>query len=110
MIADHAELLGSARRLALETVAAVEGVLEDPAPEVELVGFGGSSMDFMVRYWTDSRQASIRRTKDRVIEAIYDRFNAADIEFPFMVVTLDAYEGFRDALAGAGTRRRDAAG
>lgn len=96
--------LGEARALAMEVLEGVEGVVADPAPQVELVGFGGSSMDFHVRYWTDSRQASIRGVRDRVIESIYDRFNEAGIEFPFTVVTLDAYEGFAEALEGAGTR------
>lgn len=100
--------LGEARRLALATIVGVEGVLAEPAPEIELVGFGGSSMDFMVRYWTDSRQASVRHVKDRVIEAIYVAFNEAGIEFPFTVVTLDAYDGFKDAIAGAGSRRTSA--
>ena len=94
--------LSQARELALEVLADVDGVADDPAPEAELVGFGGSSMDFVLRYWTGSAQKEIRNTKDRVIQAIYDAFNDAGIEFPFSVVTLDAYDGFTDALRQAG--------
>lgn len=93
--------LSQARSLALETLAGVEGVVDDPAPEVELVGFGGSSMDFHVRYWTDSHQRSIRGVRDSVIEAIYVSYNDAGIEFPFSVVTLDAYDGLGDQLGRA---------
>ena len=99
--------LSQARSLALETLAGVDGVVDHPAPEVELVGFGGSSMDFHVRYWTDSRQRSIRGVRDSVIEAIYVTYNDAGIEFPFSVVTLDAYEGFGDQLGRAVRAGRD---
>ena len=97
--------LSQARELALEVLDGVEGVAADPAPEVELVGFGGSSMDFVLRYWTDAPQKAVRNTKDRVIQAIYDAFNEAGIEFPFSVVTLDAYDGFKDAMRLAGGGR-----
>lgn len=94
--------LGQARDLALEVLSAVDGVSSDPAPQAYLVGFGGSSMDFKLRYWTDSHQANIVKVQDSVIQAIYDAFNEAGIEFPFSVVTLDAYDGFKDAMRNAG--------
>lgn len=97
----YASDLSQARALALATLADVDGVVDEPAPEVELVGFGGSSMDFHVRYWTDSQQKAIRGVRDAVIEAIYVTYNEAGIEFPFSVVTLDAYEGFGDQLGRA---------
>lgn len=89
-----------ARALALAVLAEVDGVFTEPAPQVELVGFGASSMDFLVRYWTSSRQADIRGTKDRVIEALKLRFDEAGIGFPFQVVTLDASRSFSDAVQG----------
>ncbi len=90
--------LGRARELAMDVVAGTEGVLSTPAPQVELVGFGASSMDFMVRYWTSSRQAQVRATKDRVIQGIKEQFDAAGIGFPFQVITLDADDSFSSAL------------
>jgi small conductance mechanosensitive channel len=92
-----------ARELALEVLAEVPGVFSEPAPQVELVGFGASSMDFVVRYWTSSRQADIRGARDRVIEAIKLRFDEAGIEFPFQVVTLDADDSFARAMHGTRT-------
>lgn len=91
--------LGRARELAMDVLTGTAGVLPDPAPQVELVGFGASSMDFMVRYWSSSRQADIRGTKDRVIQGIKEAFDAAGIGFPFQVITLDADESFNQAFS-----------
>lgn len=92
--------LGRARDLAMDVLSGTDGVLAEPAPQVELVGFGASSMDFMVRYWTASRQAQVRATKDRVIQGIKERFDDAGIGFPFQVITLDADESFDRAVSG----------
>ena len=96
-----------ARRLALEVLDGVDLVLADPAPEVELVSFGASSMDFMVRFWTSSRQADIRHASDAVIERLKLRFDEAGIGFPFQVITLDADDSFADALRQAGLAGQD---
>lgn len=92
--------LERARDLAMDVLTGTDGVLAEPAPQVELVGFGASSMDFMVRYWTASRQAQVRGTKDRVIQRIKERFDDAGIGFPFQVITLDADESFNQAFSG----------
>lgn len=92
--------LERARDLAMDVLTGTDGVLADPAPQVELVGFGASSMDFMVRYWTASRQAQVRATKDRVIQAVKERFDDAGIGFPFQVITLDADESFNRVFSG----------
>lgn len=95
---DYDADLGQARELAMDVLTGTEGVLLAPAPQVELVAFGASSMDFMLRYWTASRQAEVRTTQDRVIQSIKERFDEAGIGFPFQVITLDADESFSDAI------------
>lgn len=97
--------LGVARDLAASVLRSTDGVLEDPAPEAYFVGFGSSSMDLDLRYWTDSHQADIRRVQDAVVRGVYDAFNEADIELPYNVVTLDAYDTFKEAMAEAGAKR-----
>ncbi len=92
--------LDMARELVMEVLTGTDGVLAEPAPQVELVGFGASSMDFMVRYWTSSQQADIRGTTDLVIQGIKERFDAAGIGFPFQVITLDADESFSRVVSG----------
>jgi len=49
-----------------ETIQAVEGVLEHPQPEIDLVGFGDSSIDCVVRYWTIPQQHIVRRVQTHI--------------------------------------------
>jgi len=56
-------------------------VLKDPAPSVVFVGFGASSIDFVVRPWATS--ADYLNMLHNVRVKLYDRLNEADIEIPF---------------------------
>jgi small conductance mechanosensitive channel len=56
-------------------------VLEDPAPSVAFVGFGASSIDFVVRPWATSGDYLTMLHNVRV--NLYDRLNEAEIEIPF---------------------------
>ncbi len=78
-------------RAVLEAAAAaVEGGLEDPAPQVVLEGLGDSSVNWSVRVWCNTpdfvavKQATIRATKKALDEA------GLAIPFPQLDVHLDA--------------------
>lgn len=73
-------------------VNGVEGVLDSPALEVDLVSFGDSSIDFVVRYWTLPQQKEVRRVKTRVIIAIKKAFNEADINIPYPIRAVYYYD------------------
>lgn len=92
--------LGHARQVALDTLATLDEVLEEPAPQAYYDEFGDSSIGLDLRYWTRPQQAEVRRIRDRVVEAIYDAFNAADIDMPFTTLTLDAAPSFQEAVSG----------
>ena len=68
--------------LLLHTVRGRTGVLEDPAPAAQCEGFGASSLDFVVRFWTGDfdRWGAIRSD---VLQAIDAAFRGAGIEIPF---------------------------
>ncbi|MEL6578888.1 MAG: mechanosensitive ion channel family protein, partial [Cyanobacteria bacterium J06621_12] len=53
---DYNTSLPQAKELLLDTVRSVDGVMKEPSPEIDLVNFGDSSIDFVVRYWSNSRQ------------------------------------------------------
>jgi small conductance mechanosensitive channel len=59
----------------------VDLVLEEPAPAVAFVGFGASSLDFVVRPWATSESYISMLHEVRV--ALYDALNDAGIEIPF---------------------------
>jgi len=89
---DYNTPLPMAAQLLRETIQAVEGVLEQPQPEIDLVGFGDSSIDFVVRYWTIPQQHIVRRVQTKAIIAIKREFDEADINIPYPIRTVYYYD------------------
>ncbi|MBD1881122.1 MULTISPECIES: mechanosensitive ion channel family protein [unclassified Coleofasciculus] len=83
----------------LEAVLKVEGVLSKPAPEVDGLGFGDSSMNLVVRYWTSPHKVDVRRTRTKVMIALKQACDRADINIPYPIRTLYNYnqQQFNDA-------------
>jgi small conductance mechanosensitive channel len=69
-------------------IAKVEGVLDNKPPEIDIVGFGESSVDFVVRYWTHPRQPQVRQIQTRAIIAIKEALDASNIKIPYPIRTL----------------------
>ncbi|MFW6264269.1 MAG: mechanosensitive ion channel family protein, partial [Cyanobacteriota bacterium] len=89
---DYNTPLPKARDILQRTVSQIEGVLENPAPEMDLVNFGDSSIDFIVRYWTVPQQQDVRRVQTQVVIAIKQAFDQADISIPYPIRTLYYYD------------------
>ncbi|MGF1491240.1 MAG: mechanosensitive ion channel family protein [Microcoleaceae cyanobacterium] len=85
---DYNTPLKQASEILESIVSNLDSVLNDPAPEIDLVNFGDSSIDFLVRYWTVPQQKEVRRTKTQVILAIKSAFDQADISIPYPIRTL----------------------
>jgi small conductance mechanosensitive channel len=78
----YKEDIGRAREVLLEAVSAMDGVLDDPRPDVVVAGLGSSSVDLTVRVWihrADREQA----TGFAVAEAAKNALDAAGIQIPF---------------------------
>lgn len=88
---DYNTSLPEAKQILQRTIETVEGVLNKPDPEIDLVGFGDSSIDFVVRYWTKPRQAQVRAAQTGAIIAIKKALDAADIGIPYPIRTLYHY-------------------
>ena len=97
---DYNTSLPEAKQILQRTIQGVEGVLNKPDPEIDLVGFGDSSIDFVVRYWTKPRQAQVRAAQTGAIIAIKKALDAADIGIPYPIRTLYHYnqEKFNDYM------------
>ncbi|MEN9564977.1 MAG: hypothetical protein RLZZ69_173 [Cyanobacteriota bacterium] len=80
--------LPAVQKILQTAIAGVEGVLKDKPPEIDIVGFGESSIDFVVRYWTHSRQPQVRQIQTRAIIAVKEALDAAKIEIPYPIRTL----------------------
>ena len=72
-----------AKQVIEEAVSMQPEVLLDPAPRVQLINFGDSSVDFRVLYDMDVTQFGRMEIKSRVMFAIWDALKEADIEIPF---------------------------
>jgi len=75
-----------------KAVSEVEGVLPKPAPEVDGVGFGDSSINLVVRYWTLPQKIEVRRTRTKVMIALKAACDRADINIPYPIRTLYHYD------------------
>ena len=88
---DYNTPLPQVRKLLYETVISVSGVVDDPTPEIDLVNFGDSSIDFVVRYWSSSPQKQLRNVQTKAIIAIKKALDEADISIPYPIRTLYYY-------------------
>lgn len=79
---DYSTDLERARSLAHEAASGVDGVLPEPAVQVYATTFGSSTVDLEISYWTQPRQAEIRRVQDAVIGAVLRAYNDAGIDMP----------------------------
>lgn len=106
---DYNTPLSDAAEILQRTIQEVDGVLGNPNPEVDLVSFGDSSIDFIVRYWTLPQQKEVRQTQTKAIVAIKKAFDQADINIPYPIRTLYFYdqEKFNDYLTPASNSKNE---
>ncbi len=73
-----------ARSLILETVRTIDGVLDDPAPDVLLIDLASSSVNLRVRWWiSPPRKSDALDSRDRVLTAVKATLTAEGIDLPF---------------------------
>ncbi len=89
---DYNTPLPEAAEILNKTIKRVEGVLSNPVPEIDLVNFGDSSIDFVVRYWTYPAQKEVRHVQTRAMIAIKKALDEADINIPYPIRTLYHYD------------------
>jgi small conductance mechanosensitive channel len=89
---DYTTPLPLAKQTFLEVINRADGVLSDPAPEVDVVGFGDSSIDFKVRYWTTPQMAEVRRIQTQVAMALKAACDEAGISIPYPIRTVHLFD------------------
>ena len=97
---DYSTSLPSAIQSLLATLKDVDGVLSTPAPEVDIDSFGESSIDLVARYWTLPQIIHVRQTKTRVILALKQTCNQAniDISYPSRVLYFYDQQQFNERI------------
>jgi len=76
------------RKIIVDTVSQVEGVLQDRPVDALYVEMGASAMTFRVRWWIDS-YVDTRRMFDRVNTVLQTALNNAGIECPFNTIDVN---------------------
>ncbi len=94
----YEEDLQHAEDLALDALASVDGVLDDPAPEAFYTDLGGSSINLDLRYFHAPQQHELRRVQGEVVKAIKQAYDNEGIDIPFPIRTLDAGDSFTEAV------------
>jgi small conductance mechanosensitive channel len=89
---DYTTPLPLAKQTFLTVLNRAEGVLAEPAPEVDVVGFGDSSIDFKVRYWTTPQMAMVRRIQTQVAMALKAACDEAGISIPYPIRTVHLFD------------------
>ncbi|PSP83609.1 mechanosensitive ion channel protein [Halobacteriales archaeon QS_6_64_34] len=80
---DYGSDADKAREILLEEAAAIDGVLEDPAPAAPLTTLGDSAIVFNARMWINPQETGAGGVKHKFTENVMDRFDEADIGFPY---------------------------
>ena len=73
-----------AKRLMLETVRGIDGVLAEPAPDALVIGFADNGVTIRLRWWINPpRRADALDTQDQVLERVKDVLTRSGIDLPF---------------------------
>jgi small conductance mechanosensitive channel len=82
--------LEHAQAVARKTIKELPFVVEDKPVQIFFAEFGGSSIDFSVRFWIDfTTPGDYPKAQDKAIRAINNAFSNADIDIPFPIRTLE---------------------
>jgi len=84
--------------LVMETTRATPGIATDPEPMVLFSGMGASSLDFMLRAWTNNFGDWVKTRSDLTVR-VHDAIVAAGIEIPFPQQDLHLRSVSSDATA-----------
>lgn len=71
------------RRVAIDAAQSVDRVLSHKAPVCHIVGFGDSSVDYILRFWIRDPTGGLTNIRGNVYLALWDAFQANGISIPF---------------------------
>ena len=71
------------RKLAIEAALGVDRVLDFRPPVCHIVGFGDSSVDYLLRFWIKDPTGGLTNIRGNVYLALWDTFKEHGISIPF---------------------------
>ena len=98
--------ISTAKRIALETVRGMDGVLQDPAPDVLTWDLAGSSVNLRVRWWSEPTRKNVVQLRSEVLQAVKEALSAGGIDLPFPTQQI-LFHDQTEATDGDRTRQRE---
>jgi small-conductance mechanosensitive channel len=71
------------RKIAIDAAKTAERVLTFKAPVCHIIGFGDSSVDYILRFWISDPTGGLTNIRGDVYLALWDAFKEHDITIPF---------------------------
>ncbi|QFT64830.1 mechanosensitive ion channel family protein [Roseivivax sp. THAF30] len=81
------------RKIAIEAAAGTARVLADRPPVCHIVGFGDSSVDYILRFWIKDPTGGLTNIRGNVYLALWDAFQEHGISIPFPQREVRVLEG-----------------
>jgi len=81
------------RRIAIEAAMSVPRVLESRPTVCHIVGFGDSSVDYILRFWISDPTGGLTNIRGNVFLALWDAFAVNGISIPFPQREVKVLEG-----------------
>ncbi len=81
------------RRVAIEAASGVDRVLKSRPPVCHIVGFGDSSVDYILRFWITDPTGGLTNVRGNVYLALWDAFKENGISIPFPQREVRVLEG-----------------
>ncbi len=75
--------LPHALKVCMEAAGSLDRVLNNPAPNCLITGFGDSSIDLELRFWVEDPEAGAGNIKSAVYLAVWEAFREHGIQIPF---------------------------
>lgn len=88
------------REIAINAAKSVDRVLSFKAPVCHIVGFGDSSVDYILRFWIRDPTGGLTNIRGNVYLALWDAFQEHDISIPFPQREVKVLEGSQLATKG----------
>lgn len=96
MFIDDRQSIRKSQALALETIAGIEGVLDDPAPAWTVVEYGAAGIQLRFFAWVDQRSTDMGKVRSEAIRQVKGAFARAGIEAPRTVYHIATLRGRED--------------
>lgn len=88
------------REIAIDAAKSVDRVLSFKAPVCHIVGFGDSSVDYILRFWIRDPTGGLTNIRGNVYLALWDAFHEHGISIPFPQREVKLLEGSQLATKG----------